>query len=755
MIDNQTLGKDHEREAKVEQTMEEPDDDRVGENVHEQSARQDEKSASEEARPERIRADVRKLMQCVAHPVVVLTAAATMPATQQPVPLGIAVSSFNTVTLNPPTISFNIKQPSQTLDAIRADRGRFRIHFFASRPNGAQLVDSFTKGNNPTAYNDRLKLAQMDFSGKSLNGSDHFSTAASMQGPGVSAAMECELTQELAVGDHIIAVATVSNVQIKEKKAKPYLSYVQHNYVQMPHNILRRHTEMDLKGGRIAASNDLANHIFWGLPMFPTEAHRFQLREKLVDYVRNVPGLLDMSVPDAKRHICVNLDIPQEPLGVPVKDVLLYTAREQNSKVGDKPSESEIHSLPEFYGPLSLRDITTINERAKAFVRNDALFLDLHFETLLGFLSISSQSSGLLACDIMGALRTEGLVRPFGPSIEGFNSQQKFITPTLERLEQVEYSLRQHMKSRDPLDMNSISPEKLAYAIGGSGWVVAWIKQVRPRIHVEAFPEFHPPDKYDFAGHLTPQECRVATMRILSFLDRPEARSQSSMTIQWHRVLMSCRIHPLVSGFNFIEFIAKLRFWHRNSPYDEYKRIVGNMVDSNFISRVDMQELDERANELVKTAVIRAIEMTADEKSDDLLAALGLQTNCSITISEGRWLKLDSPSLRRILRDAIEKNYDQYAENEKVMVDGFLAQAKDEQLLIHRRNSKQDMVTPGLRGQEDSSQDMARALKLEQGQMRLKGLRRTEEAKERDKKNKAKFKGFTAYGLRGNVKTDP
>lgn len=659
----------------MKQSLEDPDDDGV-KDIHEQFLRQEEHSTK--AQTERISHDVRMLMQCVPHPVVVLTAAATMSKTQKPIPLGIAVSSFNTVTLDPPTISFNVKEPSQTLDAIRTDHGRFRIHFFAASPGGAQLVASFTKGNNPTAYNDRLKLAKMDFSGKSLNGEDHFSTAAHIQSKSVSAIMECELTQQLAVGDHIIAVATVSNVWTREKKTKPYLSYVQHNYVQTPYNILKTEVPMDTKRSQLASSINSANHIQWGLPLFPTETDRIRFRDKLVNYVRYMPDLSELSVVDVKRRIQENLKISHDPLGVSVTDAILYAMQRRDGKSEPDPSKAEFFALSEFYNPLSQTDITTITNRAKEFVRNDPLFLDLGFEALFGFLGVSYRTSNLLASDIMDALRNEELARPFSPSVGCLHHTDTPVTTTLEHLEQVEYRLRQHMKSQDPFDMSSISSEKLAWAVSDHKWVRIWVKQIRARIHVETFPELYSPDKYDFEGHLTLPETRVAIMRIISFLDRATTLVHPDIHIQWYRILLSCRIHPLVSGFNFMHFIEKLRYWNKTVSRDEYKRLVASMVDSNFNSRIGVTDLNERANDLANAGVESAIKIVADQKSDSLHAALALQPKCSVTMPDGLCQDLDSPSLRHILRNVIENNYGQYSVNEKVMVDAFLEHSWDE-----------------------------------------------------------------------------
>ena len=77
---------------------------------------------------------VRKAMQRVPHAVAVVTPSSSdrdgPPATdnQSPLDLGLIISSFNTVTLEPdPVVSFNVKLPSRTYEAILQCGGYFEI----------------------------------------------------------------------------------------------------------------------------------------------------------------------------------------------------------------------------------------------------------------------------------------------------------------------------------------------------------------------------------------------------------------------------------------------------------------------------------------------------------------------------------------------------------------------------------------------------------------------------------------------------
>ncbi|KAF2737990.1 hypothetical protein EJ04DRAFT_80560 [Polyplosphaeria fusca] len=168
---------------------------------------------------------VRQIMRRVPHPVVVITAAHFEPELDRQVPLGIAVSSFNTVTLKPPTVSFNIKCPSRTLDAIRADQGRFRVHVLESSPLGAQAAQLFTAGNTTEMFLKRSDKAEKLISTRNeeMLGPNELDESA-------IAALDCTLSYELGIRDHIIAVATVRGSVVRDTETAA-LSYKNGQYL--------------------------------------------------------------------------------------------------------------------------------------------------------------------------------------------------------------------------------------------------------------------------------------------------------------------------------------------------------------------------------------------------------------------------------------------------------------------------------------------------------------------------------------------
>ncbi|KAA8568839.1 hypothetical protein EYC84_007819 [Monilinia fructicola] len=111
--------------------------------------------------------EVRKVMRHVPHAVVVLTTPYLHPDNLIHDPsrktfhaAGMTLSSFTTLTLSPdPIITFNIKRPSRTLDALKATQHpdtialvpsererRFHIHILQCNPAGAKIANHFSRG---------------------------------------------------------------------------------------------------------------------------------------------------------------------------------------------------------------------------------------------------------------------------------------------------------------------------------------------------------------------------------------------------------------------------------------------------------------------------------------------------------------------------------------------------------------------------------------------------------------------------------
>lgn len=91
--------------------------------------------------------NVRLLMRHVPHPVAIITATDLNALETDRGFRGMTVSSFNTVTLTPePVVSFNVRRPSETLNAL-VSSGRFLVHLLAPTRAAAALAREFSKGN--------------------------------------------------------------------------------------------------------------------------------------------------------------------------------------------------------------------------------------------------------------------------------------------------------------------------------------------------------------------------------------------------------------------------------------------------------------------------------------------------------------------------------------------------------------------------------------------------------------------------------
>ena len=145
---------------------------------------------------------VREYMRSVPHALTVITS--FQPGKDPgdaPEPRGLLVSSFNTVTLSPrPYVSFNIKLPSSTWDAIKASG-----HFTASGIDDSATATAFTKGQADSG----------DIATKGGWARDWISKDGRLRDDSVAYWwMQCRCTanQSLLVGDHLIAVGEVLQV---------------------------------------------------------------------------------------------------------------------------------------------------------------------------------------------------------------------------------------------------------------------------------------------------------------------------------------------------------------------------------------------------------------------------------------------------------------------------------------------------------------------------------------------------------------
>lgn len=178
-------------------------------------------------------ADVRRkfflnLMRTVPHPVAVITARKQDVEDDIHGTVAATVSSFNTVSLDPDLIvSFNLKADSITYRTI-VDSKHFTVTFPQMTPAGANLVHSFTRGNNPSPFTvdhpDHPTPKPFQWTTEQSealrNLRYHPPTVAlaelhDVDHSGFAFAFVCEYQTSTPVGDHVIVSGRLSPTLIK------------------------------------------------------------------------------------------------------------------------------------------------------------------------------------------------------------------------------------------------------------------------------------------------------------------------------------------------------------------------------------------------------------------------------------------------------------------------------------------------------------------------------------------------------------
>ncbi|KAL8919938.1 MAG: hypothetical protein Q9208_006506 [Pyrenodesmia sp. 3 TL-2023] len=138
---------------------------------------------------------IRGMMRLVPHPLTIILARDT----ESPLPSGLLVSSFNTITLDPvPYVSFNLKLPSATYTEIQKSGV-----FGASAFSNPDIAKDFLLDKESPEYRTALR--------KNVNeGETRLRT-----GKGGIWWMECQFMEKesVQVGDHLVVIAKVVNAE--------------------------------------------------------------------------------------------------------------------------------------------------------------------------------------------------------------------------------------------------------------------------------------------------------------------------------------------------------------------------------------------------------------------------------------------------------------------------------------------------------------------------------------------------------------
>ncbi len=128
---------------------------------------------------------------------------------------GMTVSSFTTLTLTPtPIITFNIRKPSRTLDAIRESR-QFLVHILSATEEGAQTAHHFTRGNSEDVFKGLDKGR-----GFAVWNCGSECPLPLLSSPGVTKVLRCKLREGegetlgglVEVGDHVLVLGNVESI---------------------------------------------------------------------------------------------------------------------------------------------------------------------------------------------------------------------------------------------------------------------------------------------------------------------------------------------------------------------------------------------------------------------------------------------------------------------------------------------------------------------------------------------------------------
>lgn len=639
---------------------------------------------------------VRNLMRNVPYPVVILTAAALDDAGES-LPLGIAVSSFNTVTLNPPTVSFNIRSPSRTLDAIRADDGRFRIHFLSGEASSAQIAHSFTQGNNQETYQKRRELFEIShISGRSYN-------STSIKHSQVFASLACNLVQEIPVADHVIAVAKVTDTAISETN-KSVLTYAQGKY-NGKKGVIKLDTDAVVKHPRLTTPEKMAHTFVLALldsaPLIPTEESREAIKTMFIKYFteRKKNHTRKEELRGGLFRSSRAMQVRQAYFGLRTGPLIDEIAPPTAGQKATEPLR-DLPVMMDFYGRLTPNDITSLIERTKEYVRRSPLFLDVMVYDLLNLLNVSPFASNYTATEIMNALRGEGLVPPFEDDYQIDASSSR-----IRDMEQAEHELREHLRSQranaETLWMDgSLPPIPGLDTADDFGFVRRWLHRVYAQIHVEVFPEFHAESFYDLAGHLSRTETRLAAFRIIKYVDtHPEVLSDpiktqtapaNPISLQFSQVLRQCRIHPLVSGFDPIFLLARLKYWHRTCTPEEYLAYRRKLMGLGKKRKLTIDGLKYSIDRLVRNAPYHVATLLKDRT--DLMHVLGHDENTAILTSHG-YKQMGMSRIKILIKHAMETQYANFNEKERKAVDQWMEEYKDDGPII----TKWTHTTPAIK----------------------------------------------------------
>jgi flavin reductase (DIM6/NTAB) family NADH-FMN oxidoreductase RutF len=562
------------------------------------------------------------LMRKVPSSVAVITVTSFDTDLGRNVPMGVAVSSLSTVTLDPPTISFNIKQPSKTLDAIRAANGRFRVYFPAADRGGAAIVELFCRGNHPDAYKLRtkeLKIYVPGYGSHAESTRDSASRAPQIFSDSVRAALECSLTHELSVADHVILVAKVDSLESKALGDRTIL-YVDGAYMRPDGTRVTSH-------GRPTVGTEEDAWTAWDYPLFPGEEERRDYMERIKTIVAGHSTKLKPGK-ETIRELERTLALSPGAWGINLEK-LVDECRQEAGKPSELPAHLKDSSvLSDFYGRLTLADRAKLIQRAKHFVKEDPRFLSLNYRVFLQHLGASTSIIDFLPSDMLSSLRADGLVGPFQPRVGSSSLHTR--DHNLEYLEQVQHRLEEHFATLSHEEAVRSRLDDIMESLGEPKSVATYFKKSRSRLYAAASPMLYFPSKFDIAGEVSPEEARVIMSRAIQFLQIENiAIFRKNLNVDVHEALRLIGVHPSITGFNVEFFFGKIRHLYFSTRFSrDVVARVEKTLKPHFTSTIPWENLEERVRSFVQKMPMRAMSWSNRDK----LAAMGLSWEATLTV---------------------------------------------------------------------------------------------------------------------------
>lgn len=561
--------------------------------------------------------NLRQLMRCVPSSPVILTVFSMDPATKHCVPLGTALSSFSTVSLNPPYVSFNIKCPSKTLDAIRAAQGLFRITFLDDTRTSAIITQAFSRGNTPEAFERRRRTARIVQNVHINQAGANESLAPRLQTPSKVAALECKLTQEIPVADHVVLIAKVNEL-VSEGNFRATLTYQNGSYkrndgIQIDIGL---HKEQ-AKPTSDTTETDI--NPYWAYPILYGETERHHFVSYVQEHLSKNLAYLDMTEAQARKALKHDLHIPSYAMGININHLVTHWHKQHaTSSVRSKtPRRAFYH---DFYGRLTPRNIEEILSRAVKLVEESPVCVELHYNHFGDLLCVHPASSGLLARDILESLRARKDLEIRGP----IDAVPPGKPANMWVCELMEMKIETYFQAEDPKLILAMSDEDILHAIGeAEEWMKIHIQRVRNRIFEEVYPQFFYDDKIDIRGEVTQEEARVIIARVTSSMFRGHVDANIHfLKTRGDQVLLNQGIHPFVSGFDIGYFFNRMLYFP-NTPKKQNRLInaVKDILTQTFDTEIlQWDDLVDRIRKLVEKHTMHVLKWPRE----DLVAAMGI-----------------------------------------------------------------------------------------------------------------------------------